>query len=113
MHGPGVEVRSDVVIVHVNGRLEASQAKELMKRCETILTAGHKRLVIHLLDVEFIASSGIGTLLALCEESHEKQIGIRLAEPSAAVQSVIDLLNLSEFLPIDASMDEALAALAA
>ncbi len=111
--GRGVEQRGDAIIVHVDGRLEAMHAKELLKQCESILAKGHSKLVIHLADVEFIASSGIGTLLALCEDSQEKSISVRLAELSPAVQSVVDLLNLSDFLPIDGSTDAALAALAA
>jgi len=109
---PGIEIRGNSVIIHVEGRLEGSQAKELLHRCERVLGQGHRQLVLNLSGVEFIASSGIGSLLALCEDANENGRAIRLAELSPAVQSVVELLNLSSFLPIDPTTDAAIQALA-
>ncbi len=106
-----VGTSGEIALVRVTGRLEAKCAAELMERCRTVFTQGHKYLVLNLANVDFIASSGIGTILALREEVLEGDGAVRLAEPSPAVQAVIKLLNLAQFLSIDASEAEALDAI--
>jgi len=51
-------------------------------------------------DVTFVASGGLGTLLALTEEFGEAGGCLYLAPVSDAVSSVVKLLNLDQFLAI-------------
>lgn len=101
---------SQVALMRIAGRLDAKSAHRLFSHCREKLQGGHRRLIINLSQVTFVASSGIGTLLALTEEL--KQVGgsLRLVELSEPVESVVRLLNLAQFLSIDASEDEALEA---
>ncbi len=84
------------------GRLDAHNAAILMQRCKADAPADG-RLVLNLSGVPFIASSGIGALLALMEEMQQRGGSLRVAEASPAVDSVLRLLNLDQFLPMDAS----------
>jgi anti-sigma B factor antagonist len=101
--------RGKVVLLRVSGRLDTLSASQLLHRCAAVRNAGQD-LVLNLSAVSFIASSGIGALLALAEEFREAEASVRLAALSPAVESVIKLLNLDQFLIIDASEDDALAA---
>jgi anti-sigma B factor antagonist len=92
--------RASVAIVRVAGRLEARAAHELRRRCSELRQAGRTSIVINLSGVSFVASSGIGTLLALTEESKESGGSVQLVALSQAVAAVVDLLNLTEFLAI-------------
>ena len=113
------EFKTDVVIedavgiVRVRGPLDARNATALLNQCNELRRKGHPRLVINLSAVDFIASSGLGTILALCEEFKETGGRIRLADLSEPVSSVVDLLNLTEFLLIDSTEAAAVRALAA
>ena len=98
------------VLLRLKGRLDAKSASTLLHRCTQVREAG-QNLVLNLSGVSFIASSGIGALLALVEQFRETQANVRFAALSAAVDSVIKLLNLGQFLTIDPSEDAALAAL--
>lgn len=108
----GAEPSEKVAVLRVHGQLDAKNTPALLQRCREVKGAG-KHLVLNLSGVTFVASSGIGGLLVLAEEFGETDLSVRFAELSTAAESVIGLLNLGSFLGIDATEDEALAALAA
>ena len=98
------------VLFRLSGRLDAKNAQALVARCNDLYERGTLRVVINLAGVSFVASSGIGSLLALTERFQESGGGVRLVEVSDAVRSVVDLLNLGEFLRIDTTEEAGLAA---
>ena len=100
-----------IALIRVTGRLDLKNAKDLMEHCRRLKTTGRQSLVLNLSDVTFIASSGIGTLLALTEEFRENGGNLKLVALSNAVQSVVNLLNLEQFLQIEKDEADAFAAL--
>ena len=106
-----VERRDSVAVVRIAGRLEIKSAQELLDKCREIRREGARTLVLNLSDISFVASSGVGTLLALTEEFKEGGGCLRLAAMSQAVETVVNLLNLTQFLVIDATETDALEAL--
>ena len=100
-------------VLRVSGRLDARSAQTLMTQCQSLLDRGVKHVVIAMPDVSFVASSGIGSLLALTESFKDAGGSVRLAQLSQPVKSVVDLLNLGQFLAIDATEEDALTALGA
>ena len=67
-----VNVRSPggTVLLRVSGRIDAQSAAALLEECHAARSAG-RNLVLNLEGVTFIASSGIGVLLALVEQFDE------------------------------------------
>ncbi|HET7496753.1 MAG TPA: anti-sigma factor antagonist [Candidatus Eisenbacteria bacterium] len=104
------ETRGSAVLLRVRGRLDARSAPHLLEVGSRVRMRG-RNLVLDLSGVTFMASSGLGSLLSLAEEFRQTDFRLRIASPSAAVTSVIQLLNLQPFLSIDASEEEALHAL--
>jgi anti-sigma B factor antagonist len=102
--------RGRTISLRVSGRLDSRSTSQLLQRCTAVRDA-RRNLVLNLSGVSFIASSGIGALLALVQQFGEAGASVRLAALSEAVESVIRLLNLDQFLTIDSTEDEALAAL--
>ena len=74
-------------------------ARASTQRKRAVRSARHD-LVLNLAGVTFVASSGIGLLLAMADEFQQAGNSVRLASVSLAAQSVIQLLNLGEFLSI-------------
>jgi anti-sigma B factor antagonist len=103
------EAPQGVGVLRLSGRLEARAAQDLLRRCREMKDHGRKRIVLNLAGVTFVASSGVGTLLALTEELKDSGGSVELAAPSEAVSSVVDLLNLTEFLAIHDSESKAMA----
>jgi anti-anti-sigma factor len=104
-------VREGVVLLRITGRIDTHNASQLLRQCVTAHQAG-SHVVLNLSQVTFIASSGIGALLALTEQFRQGPTRIRFTALSSAVSSVIELLNLDQFLAIDASEDQSLGSLA-
>jgi anti-sigma B factor antagonist len=100
--------RDGISILRVSGRLDAKNAQQLMSACHEARSGGSRRVIVNLADITFVASSGIGTLLALTEEFREAGGSIHLVSLSDAVTSVVELLNLSQFLNIGSSEQGAL-----
>ncbi|MEZ4651182.1 MAG: STAS domain-containing protein [Candidatus Eisenbacteria bacterium] len=94
-------------VLRVRGHLNAATTGQLLSHARSIRTRGHG-LVLNLSQVSFIASSGVGALLALGEEYREVGLEVCYAELSSVVDSVIKLLNLDSFLTIAATEEEAL-----
>lgn len=103
-----LSTKGPVAVVEVSGRLDAIAAQELRKRCLEARQLGHQQLALDLGQVSFIASSGIGALLAMTEEFGKVGGGLYLAPISPAVRSVIQLLNLAPYLAIYESREAAL-----
>lgn len=89
-------------LLRIEGRLDARNAPRLL---EQIASLPHVRpnLILDLSRVPFLGSSGIGALLALAQEFQGRGGGIRIEAASPAVASVVRLLNLEAFLPLDRS----------
>jgi anti-sigma B factor antagonist len=109
-HVEAVQPDDRCTVLRVRGRLDSSSAAVLVQKCAAVRGA-ERNLVLNLSEVSFIASSGVGALLALAEQFQEAANAVRLVALSPAVDSVIRLLNLDQFLPIEASEHEALASL--
>ena len=93
---------ANVTVLRLCGRLDSRGASVLTARCAEV--RGQRRhLVLNMRGVSFIASSGVGALLALVEECRQTRTRVRLAEVPPSVDSVIRLLNLDQFLSIDAT----------
>jgi anti-anti-sigma factor len=97
------------VLLRVAGRLDSTGATLLTHRCNEVHASG-QNLVINLEAVAFIGSSGVGALLAAAERFRESGRTLGLASLSPAVDSVIRLLNLDQFLSIHANESQALSA---
>ena len=98
-------------VLRISGRLDAKSAQTLVRQCQDLLDRGVTNVVITMADITFVASSGIGSLLALTESFKDASGSLHLAHLSHAVSSVVTLLNLGQFLAIEATEEEALVAI--
>jgi anti-anti-sigma factor len=100
------------VALHVSGNLDARNSPKLVEAADDVRGRG-QNLILVLTKVPFIASSGIGALLAIVEDFSEIGRSVRLAALSPEVESVIQLLNLDQFLTIDGDEEQSRQALEA
>jgi len=81
-----VEQEGRASLLNVGGRLDAIAAVALRKCCSDLWESGHRNIALDLSEVSFIASSGVGVLLALTEELGKQGGNLYLAPVSPAVQ---------------------------
>lgn len=98
-----------VPVFHLAGRLDADGAYALRSQVMEFKERGHTRIVVHLSELEFVASSGLGTFLLLTEEFLDVGGVISFVAPSPDVRQVITLMNIDQFLNIVETEEEALA----
>jgi anti-anti-sigma factor len=108
-----LHVASDrpVAVLRASGRLDADGAQGLKNHIQELIEEGHRHLVLVMNEVSFVASSGIGIMLVVADILRRRDGRLIVANPSNAVTSVIELLNLDAFLEIVPSEKAALAAL--
>lgn len=106
------ETRGRVATLRVRGRLDADTAQLLLQRCAEIQASG-QNLILNLSEVSFLGSTGVGALLALVEQFQEQAGVVRFACLSEAARTVVDVLDLGDYLSIHASEQDALAAMEA
>ncbi|TMQ70224.1 MAG: STAS domain-containing protein [Candidatus Eisenbacteria bacterium] len=99
VEGPATD---QVLVLRVSGRLDSTTAPQLAERCAAAAESG-RRLLLNLESVSFIASSGVGALLATAERYREAGSSLHLVALSPSVESVIRLLNLDAFLNVHAT----------
>jgi stage II sporulation protein AA (anti-sigma F factor antagonist) len=112
MHEPfelSVERRPKATVVRVCGRVDARTATRLMEESLAAHAAG-QGLVLNLAGVTFLSSAGVGALMVLAEKLGQEGGGLRIAPASQPVAAVLGLLNLDQFLTIDATEGDGLSA---
>lgn len=104
--------RSGAVVVRVRGRIDGRTASRVLEQGLAVDEPG-RGLVLNLGEVTFLSSAGVGALMVLAETVGTGAGGLRLGPVSEPVRAVLGLLNLDQFLSIDASEAEAVRALGA
>ncbi|MBU8869428.1 MAG: STAS domain-containing protein [Gemmatimonadales bacterium] len=95
-------------ILHLAGRLDADGAHALRTRVLELKERGSTRIIVHLAELEFVASSGLGTFLLLTEEFLDVGGSISFVAPSPDVRQVISLMNIDQFLNLVDTEEQAL-----
>ena len=89
-HFQGSDLRLEVL----TSRLDASSARELREELAMIWRPDLGEVVVDLAQVDFIDSSGMGSLLSIHRRLPEKHSPVRLVNVRPAVQSVLELVRL-------------------
>jgi len=100
-----------IVAFKLSGSLDAAGTTILTEACEQHVASDKNKLIIHLADVGFVSSSGIGTLIMVSEDLEEAGGKVILAELSPEVESVFKILDLEDVMATAPTMEEALAAM--
>lgn len=99
------------IIVTVPGsHLDASNTKQFREALQPLLTA-HDVVLLDLQLVEFIDSSGLGTLLSCLRTMNGKDGELRLFGMSKPVQAMFELVRMHRLFAIYNTREEALATL--
>jgi anti-sigma B factor antagonist len=99
-----------IVVVYLKGSLSIATTEEFYSQVSSLLDDGEKNFVFHISSLDFIDSTGLGTLVRLTKRIKEKNGEIRLAEPQTHIKEMFELIRMDKVLPIDKTKEEALEA---
>ena len=100
------------LVARVEGIMDAFTSRQVLD-FGTRVCAEDRHLLLDLSGVEFLASRGLGALLALAERFNERGRTFELVACSPAVREAIKLLNLDRILTLTDREEDALRRLAA
>lgn len=92
------EVGSDAVVITCAGRLNIVSAPGLREAVSGIISSGRPRVVVDLDAVEFIDSSGLGSLIGCLKTARQAHGDLRIARPTKQVLTVLQLSNIDRIL---------------
>lgn len=102
---------NDIYIIDVSGEMDLYNAAELKTVFLKMKNKQIRKIIINMDDVDYIDSSGVGTLINIYSEAKERHIGLYLTNIHGTVQKVLQLTKLLGFFPIKPTVEDALLAL--
>jgi anti-sigma B factor antagonist len=98
----------DVVVVSLAGRLVPDQEDEIFRECiDTLIEAGHYRIVVDLHDVVLLDSGGIGVLIAKLHSVRKRGGDLRLAHLTPRTERLLSITHLLSVFATFPSVEEA------
>jgi len=103
---------SRFVVFSVKGRLDFASSTQLKEEILKFIRQGRTTSILNLAQVDFINSSGLGTLVSILKEVRLVRGRLVLSNLATYVQEIFDITQLSHIFEIFASEAEAREALA-
>ena len=102
-----VRKSDEIYIIDVSGEIDLYNSYKLKELVSKMLDKGVKMFVINMEQVDYIDSSGIGSLIYLCTTIKKMELNLFISNVQSSVQKVIELTKLGKFFPIIDTVDNA------
>jgi anti-anti-sigma factor len=102
-------VENEIVLVEVEGEIDAHTARTLEKTLNSLLAEGHSRLVLDGSQMSFISSAGLRAIMFAQRELDLRGGQVRVCGLNAPVRRVFEMAGLDECLQLSDTRLEALA----
>ena len=99
-----------VTVVRCSGRIIAGSAAESLRALLVVKTKGQTRFVLHLGEVHFIDSSGLGMMVRLLTITRKAQGDLKLCSVPGAMQKLLEITNLHKLFEIHETEEGAISA---
>jgi anti-sigma B factor antagonist len=99
-----------VTIVHCNGRIVAGGESEALREHIVHLLRDRRSIVLHLGEVVFLDSSGLGTMVRILTSTRQARGELNLCNVPEHVRKVLELSHLTQLFDTQESEEAAVAA---
>lgn len=96
-------------VLDLTGEVDSYNSPKLRQKMVALIDEGNLELVINMAGVDYIDSTGLGTLVAGLKRASEKNGTIRIICPNEQIYKVFSITGLVKVFPIFNSEQEALA----
>ena len=93
-------IEDDVAILNLSGRLDLSSATELKNASREIVGGGNCKLILNMGKVDFINSSGLGTLVSLLKDIRSSHGRLKLSNLAPYVKEIFEITQLNNIFDI-------------
>ncbi len=102
----------DIAVIKLNGRLDLETSKTLKGLTKELMADNHNKMIFDLTDVDFINSSGLGTLVSILRDVNSKKGNLELCSLAPYIQEIFEITHLSSIFRIYENEEEALSSFA-
>lgn len=104
-----VRDKGTISIIQVKGRLDLASGTQIKEQAKRLLAKNVTAIHLNLGEVDFINSSGLGSLVSVMKEIRLYKGRLTLSNLAGYVQEIFDITQLSHIFEIYSTEDEALA----
>ena len=98
----------DILIIEIDGDLDASSSIMLDKELEKAVSSDEKKIFVDCSRLNYISSAGLGVFMSYLQDFENKTITLVLYKLSEKVKKVFQILGLDELVKIVNNKEEAL-----
>lgn len=103
-----VREENDITILNLSGRLDLASGTTLKEQVKELFNQNKSSFHFNLAEVEFINSSGLGSLVSIMKEIRLRKGRLTLSNLASYVQEIFDITQLSHIFEIFGTEEEAL-----
>jgi len=104
------QVTNEAMIEKLEGRFDQSARQEYKWRVDLALNAGYRYIIIDMTDVSFIDSSALGWLVLSQRRFQRIRGQLSIVVRDGFVRDILELTEISEWIPVFLTRDDAIAA---
>jgi anti-sigma B factor antagonist len=96
------------VVLLVAGRMDAENAPEFEKKCQSWIGEGITSLVVDVGDLDYVSSMGLRSFMSIGKILQDKGGKLRICRQKGLVKQVFEITRLNSMFPPHESVDAAL-----
>lgn len=101
------EVRDDWTVLTVKGEVDIYTSPTFRSELIRLIEQGGNRIVLDLLGVDFMDSSGLSVLVSGKRRTHEREGDLRLVCANGPVRKILNVTGLDKIFSIYSSVEDA------
>jgi len=101
------QLENGFLLVKIVGEVDVYTSIDLKKDLGKLVDADKNKIIIDLLKVNYMDSSGLGVLVALLKQIKKKNGELKLVNLPISVKKIFDLTRLTKFFDIYETLEEA------
>lgn len=101
------EVRGDWTVLRVKGEVDVYTSPSFRSELIRLIEQGGNRMVLDLLDVDFMDSTGLSVLISGKRRTNEREGDLRLVCADGPVRKILTVTGLDKVFSIHSSVEDA------
>lgn len=101
-------MKNEVILVEIEGEIDANTARGLDRTLKDLLAQDHSRLVLDASLMSFISSAGLRAIVFAQREARKSGGQVRVCGLNAQARQVFEMAGLDEFLQLCGTHQEAM-----
>jgi len=103
-----VEEKGEVVVVHIEGRLDAASSPQLEKQINGVIDAGHFKVILDCTNLDYLSSAGMRLMLSVFKKLKGVEGKLVACNLKDEVMNVIKMAGFHQVLEFYPSIEESM-----